>query len=129
MLKKLAILFGIVFLAAGILGFVPAVTPHHHLFGIFHVNDVHNLIHILTGVIALIVGFTGREASKIFFEVFGIVYVIVGILGFVYKDQAIFGLIANNVADTWLHLIVGIVALYLGFVLKIKMIKKAKAKK
>ncbi|PYL96244.1 MAG: DUF4383 domain-containing protein, partial [Verrucomicrobia bacterium] len=46
-------LFGIVFLAVGILGFVPGVTSDVNgmpmLLGIFHVNTAHNLVHIVSG--------------------------------------------------------------------------------
>ena len=41
LLKRAAILFGIVFLVIGVLGFVPGVTNHEMLLGIFHVNVAH----------------------------------------------------------------------------------------
>src|SRR5438132_3618228 len=47
MIKTAALLFGIVFLLIGILGFVPAVTPDNGmLLGIFHVNTAHNIVHL-----------------------------------------------------------------------------------
>jgi hypothetical protein len=55
MIKTLAIIFGCVFLLAGVLGFVPAITPDEHLLGL-HLNSAHNLVHILTGIAALIAG-------------------------------------------------------------------------
>ena len=54
MAKTLAVLFGIVFLLVGILGFVPAVTKDEMLLGIFHVNAAHNCVHLLSGVAALL---------------------------------------------------------------------------
>src|SRR5712692_5821865 len=56
MLKSAAILFGVVFLAIGILGFVPGITTDDMLLGIFHVNPAHSVVHILSGVIALLCG-------------------------------------------------------------------------
>lgn len=115
MLRTLAVLFGLVFLALGILGFVPSALKDGDLFGIFRLNLTHNIIHIITGLIALWVGITSEYASKVFFQVFGVVYGVVAILGFVYGDKEILGLVANNTADTWLHLVIAVISLYLGF--------------
>src|SRR5688500_13606645 len=90
MLRKICILFGIVFIAIGVLGFVPAVTDGEHLLGIFHVNPAHNAVHILTGIVALIAGSASNHAARIFFRVFGLIYGLVAVLGFVYGDQPIF---------------------------------------
>jgi len=115
MLKTLAILFGLLFVVGGCLGFVPSAMQDGDLFGIFHVNAIHNLVHILTGLVALWVAFTGSHATKLFFQIFGIIYGIVAILGFFYGNEDIFGLIANNTADIWLHLGIAVVSLTVGF--------------
>jgi hypothetical protein len=116
--KKFGLLFGVVFLAVGILGFVPGLTRDEHLLGIFHVNTAHNAVHILTGLIALLSAFAGEHAATLFFRIFGVVYGLVAILGFAYGDQPIVGLISNNAADTWLHVAVAAVSLLLGFAVK-----------
>lgn len=116
MAKTVTIILGIFFLLIGILGFIPSVTVDGMLFRVFHVNLAHNIIHLVTGVIALYCGFTSYCASKYFLKVFGIIYGIVAILGFVYGDQDILKIVANNAADTWLHLVVALIALYFGFV-------------
>ncbi|MBA3721483.1 MAG: DUF4383 domain-containing protein [Parachlamydiaceae bacterium] len=54
-------------------------------------------------------------ASRIFFQVFGIIYAIVALLGLYYKTDMFDGLLANNIHDVWLHAIIAIVSLYLGF--------------
>jgi len=64
MAKTLALLFGVVFLLIGILGFVPAVAPNEMLLNIFHVNAAHNAVHLLTGVIALVAGMAGVGHQK-----------------------------------------------------------------
>jgi hypothetical protein len=61
MIKSAAVLFGIVFLLVGILGFVPGVAPDQMLFKIFHVNAAHNIVHIGSGIIFLIVPRRMRE--------------------------------------------------------------------
>jgi hypothetical protein len=118
MLNKLSLLFGLIFLTLGILGFIPGVTPEEHMLGIFHVNAAHNVVHILTGLVALTAGFAGEHAAKVFFRIFGVVYGLVAVLGFVYGDRPILGVISSNSADTWLHVGIAAVALFLGFIVK-----------
>jgi hypothetical protein len=115
MIKKAAQIFGVVFVIVGILGFAPGITTGGHLLGIFHVNTAHNMVHLLTGIIALAVGFRSEHASRVFFQVLGAVYGLVAILGFVYGDRPILGLISNNLADTLLHVVIACVSLCLGF--------------
>ena len=115
MLKRIAIAFGVVFLLVGFLGFVPGVTRDEHLLGIFHVNPAHNVVHLLTGVVAIACGLTSAYASQLFFRIFGAIYGLVAILGFIMGDQPIFGLISNNMADAWLHTAIAAVSLFLGF--------------
>ena len=119
MLKTAAIIFGIVFLLVGVLGFVPGITTTGQmLLGIFHVNAVHNIVHLLSGAVALITGLTSTAAARMYFRVFGIVYALVAILGFFTGNGLLLGLISNNMADTWLHVLIALVALALGFVVQ-----------
>jgi len=118
MLKKIAIVFGIVFVAVGALGFVPAVVPDDKLLGLFEVNVMHNLVHVVTGVIAILVGINSEAASQTFFRIFGVIYALVAALGVFYGEQPILGVIANNRADVGLHVLIAVIALYLGFALR-----------
>ncbi len=115
MLANVSKLFGAVLLLVGVLGFIPAVTPDGHLLGIFHVNAVHNVIHVLSGVAALAAGFSGASYARLYFQVFGVIYGLVTVLGFVYGDNDILGLVASNMADTILHIVIAGSALVLGF--------------
>src|SRR5436853_6540748 len=119
MVKTAAILFGIVFLAVGILGFVPGITTDVNgmpmLLGIFHVNPAHDFVHIASGVVFLLCGMAGPGPSRTFFKIFGVVSALVAVMGFVVGNGMIFGLISNNIADTWLHVVLALVMLYLGF--------------
>ena len=58
------------------------------------------------------------RARQVFFQVFGIVYALVAVLGFVTGDGMVLGMVANNAADTWLHVVIALFALYVGFVMK-----------
>ena len=115
MVKTAAILFGLVFLLVGILGFVPAITKDEMLLGIFHVNFAHNIVHLASGAVFLLCGMAGAGPSRMFFRVFGIVYALVAALGFYNGDQPIFGLISNNMPVVWLHVVLALVMLFLGF--------------
>jgi len=116
MVKSAAVLFGVVFLLVGILGFVPAVTKDQMLLGIFHVNAAHNCVHLLSGVVALFCGMTSLGASLWYFRIFGLVYGLVAVMGFFVGDGMLLGLISNNTADTWLHVGIAAVSLLLGFI-------------
>jgi len=115
MTKTAALIFGVAFVIAGLLGFVPAASPDGMLLGVLHVNPAHNIVHLLTGALALWMGATSMPASRVFFRVFGVVYGLVALLGFAYGDSPLLGLIANNLPDAWFHLFVAAAALYLGF--------------
>ena len=117
MVKSAAVLFGIVFILIGILGFVPGVTNNEMLLGIFHVNAAHNVVHLLSGAVALFAGMTSVGASRMYFRIFGVVYGLVAILGLMNMGQhtMLLGLISNNDADTFLHIAIAAVSLLLGF--------------
>ncbi len=102
--------FGWVLLVIGVLGFVPGVVnASGFLFGIFGVNSLHNVIYIVTGLLALSSAGT-LKAAKTYFKVIGIVYGLVAILGF-----AMHVLMTTNTADNILHAVIALYALYYGF--------------
>jgi hypothetical protein len=115
MIKSAAVLFGIVFILIGILGFVPGITDNQMLLGIFHVNAAHNVVHLLSGAAALFAGMTSTGAARIYFRVFGVIYGLVAVMGFMMGDGMLLGMISNNTADTWLHVGIAAVSLLLGF--------------
>jgi uncharacterized membrane protein len=51
----------------------------------------------------------------LWFQIFGLVYAVVAVMGFVVGDGMIFNLIANNQNDTWLHVALAVVMLAIGF--------------
>ena len=78
MAKTACKILGIAFLLGGIGGFVDP-----HLLG-FHLTMVHNLVHLATAAVALYLGLAGTEgAARTFSLVFGAVYALLGVLGFV----------------------------------------------
>ncbi len=128
MVKKAALVFGVVFLLIGVLGFVPALAPKNDagmplLLGLFMVGAVHNIIHLASGAAALL-GSKSNEYAKMYFKVFGLVYGLVTVVGFIQGDTVL-GLIHVNLADNLLHLVIALAALYLGFGTTSKVAAKA----
>ena len=115
MLKPAAIIFGLFFIIAGIAGFVSSLAPGGMLFGIFMVGPVHNIIHLASGVVALICGFAGAGASRKYFQIFGVMYLLVGLLGLYYGNQPLVGMVEHNQADIGLHIAIALASLFLGF--------------
>jgi hypothetical protein len=71
-------ILGLAFLVAGLVGFV---QPH---FLGFHLTPIHNVVHLATAAVALYLGFAGSlGAARTFCLVFGAVYALLGVLGFV----------------------------------------------
>lgn len=127
--RTFALVLGVVFTLIGIIGFfIPAEnsTGVQALFGIFDVDTVHNIIHLVTGLIGIAAAFTGQ--SRTFNQVFGILYTLLGILGLISvlyfppgsygHDSGLFlGITHINAADHVLHLIAGIASIVVGFFL------------
>ena len=124
--KTIAMVFGIVFLLIGVLGFVPALTPGGALLGLFMVNGVHSVIHLLFGVLGIAAALTG--ASVLYNRVGGVIYLVIGLLGFVpalVPNGMLLGLVMINLADNILHLVIGAVLTYVGFALTARRVATA----
>jgi len=113
MAKKLVMILGVVFILVGLLGFV--MDP---ILGIFQVDLVHNLVHLASGVLAVIFAGKGEMMAKKFAQVFGVVYALVAVFGLVLPGEKVLGLIEANLADDILHVVLAAVFLYAGFGLK-----------
>ncbi len=114
MIKKLAIVFGVVFLLVGILGFIPAATPDHKLLGLFMVGGIHNIIHLLSGAVAIAAAMSSEKYAQLYFRVFGTVYALVTVIGFLQKGSVL-GIFPVNMADNFLHLVLAVAILAVGF--------------
>ncbi len=76
MAKTVCKILGVVFVLVGIAGFAS-----HDLLGA-HLNMAHNVVHILSGAIALYFGFAGSAAgARGFCLLFGLVYLLLGVAG------------------------------------------------
>ncbi|SRR5579883_2493052 len=111
-IRIIAVLFGIAFIGAGIAGFLPQFTVDGLLLNIFEVDSMHNIVHIVSGVIAIMAA-TSFKYAKLYFEIFGIIYLFVALLGF-WRNGDLF-MMHMNLADNILHVVIGVIAVYLGF--------------
>jgi ABC-type transport system involved in multi-copper enzyme maturation permease subunit len=120
-----AALVGLSFLAAGVLGLVPAVTTNagdmpfagHHspaeLLGVFEVTVLHNLVHLAFGLAGLVLA---KSAPKRYLVGGGLVYLAIWIYGLVLGGGSL-DFVALNEADNWLHLGAGVAMVGAGTVL------------
>jgi hypothetical protein len=109
------------FLLLGSLGFIYGVTnPGMHLFGIFHVNALHNLIHLGTGAVFLWTAKRSECASLRAFQGFTLVYGVLTLLGNLYPNSLMIGPMAMNQAGTLMHALLMGFFFYCGFLSEYK---------
>ncbi|HKU76304.1 MAG TPA: DUF4383 domain-containing protein [Pyrinomonadaceae bacterium] len=118
MAKTVCKVLGVVFLLVGVVGFA---APN--LLGA-HLTPAHNLVHIVSGIVALYFGFAGTmSGAKTFALVFGVVYLALGILGLalgVGEDRMwnVAGILHLGTSDHGIHVLLGIVFLAGGLFTK-----------
>jgi len=127
-LRRFALIFGIAFLLAGIAGFIPGlVQPHTHpdvmvtaglgvLLGLFPVNVLHNLAHLLFGAWGLFASMSDT-AARLYGKVVAIAYALLTVMGLISEMNlhTAFGFVPLYGHDIWLHAALAAVAAYFGF--------------
>ena len=120
--QRLTMLFGIVFLAVGILGFVPGITSNYddlgfagtdsdaELLGIFQVSILHNLVHALFGIAGLAMTRTWESASAYLLGS-GIIYAVLFVYGLFVCGNDDANFVPMNGADDVLHLLLALALL------------------
>ena len=81
--KTVATIMGVVFILAGLVGFIS-----NDLLG-FHLTAFHNAgVHIVSGAVSLYFGLKGTLAgARLFDLVFGVIYALIGVAGFLLGSQ------------------------------------------
>lgn len=115
--QMVALVFGAIYLAAGILGFLPFLGGSYTqassaLLGLFNVNLVHNLVHVLIGIAGLAAA-SSLANSRTFCQVVGVILLLLGVIGIVVASPL--GLLYIGGLDIALHLVTGAVLAYFGF--------------
>jgi hypothetical protein len=89
-------------------------TERDAMLGILDVNAWHNLVHIASGGIGLLLA-GSYGGSRVFALGFGAIYLVVALLGFLAGDgDEIFNLIPVNTEDNFLHLLIGVAGVGAG---------------
>lgn len=111
--QKVGLAFGVIYILVGLLGFLLAGGTDfigqegNKLLGIFEVNGLHNIVHILIGVALAGAAMSSHAASRSTNMAVGVVYLLLGLLGWFIDDTAL-DIVALNPADHILHLLSGI---------------------
>jgi hypothetical protein len=127
-LQKAATAVAVVFLVVGVLGFIPGITTNYDtmdlaghqsgpmLLGIFQVSVLHNIVHLLFGIVGLAMArsFSGARAYLIGG---GVVYAVLWVYGLVVDDLSPANFVPMNTADDWLHLALAAGMILLGVLL------------
>ena len=133
--RAFALTLGIVFLALGALGFIPAlVTPapeqapnmtftafYGFLFGFLPVNYFLNLAHMAMGAWGVAAS-RGEGGSRAYAKIIAVVSGSLAIVGMVPALNTVFGLIPLYGKDVWLHAIAAIAAAFFGWIMPRKSI-------
>jgi hypothetical protein len=106
--RLLATVLGIFYVLIGIAGFAVTMgigffaAPGGHLLGIFEVNPLHNVAHLVIGAALLIAGLSGARAARTVNSVVGAAYLVLGIAGLFVVGSPL-NILAINGADNVLH--------------------------
>ena len=132
--RTFAMIFGIVFLVIGAGGFIPGLTALDHAghpadsevtmrtffgyeLGLFPVNVLHNIVHLLFGVWGILAS-RSYSGSRGYFRAVAIIYAVLAVMGLVPALRTTFGLIPLYGADVVLHVVLAAVAAYFGWMNK-----------
>jgi hypothetical protein len=117
--QTLALVFGVAFLGAGVLGFIPGITTNlgdidfagkdspSELLGIFQVSILHNIVHLLFGIAGIALSRTPANAMM-YLLYSGVIYVVLFIYGLFVSAGDGANFVPINMADDWLHLVLAV---------------------
>lgn len=123
-----AMVFGVIFLVIGVLGFIPGITTNYGslyiagytseavLLGLFQVSILHNVVHLLLGLAGLWMA-RSNSSARTYLIGAGVLYLLLFIYGLIVPLDGAANFVPFNWADNWLHLGLGVVMIILGFVL------------
>ena len=126
LVSRLAMIVGVVFLLVGIAGFIPGITTHydtlsfagHHsgakLLGVFQVSVLHNIVHLLFGIVGIAMA-RRADSARLFLIGGGAIYLVLWVYGLVTNDTSGANFVPVNTADDWLHFVLGVGMIALGF--------------
>ena len=132
LIRRVATVVALGFLAVGILGFIPGITTHYdtlswfgdhsqaQLFGVFHVSGLHNLLHLAYGVVGLLLALN-TAGARVFLTLGGVGYLMLWLMGLAIRQDVLTNWLPVDDADNWLHLGLGLGMLILGLQLSTRL--------
>lgn len=111
-LRTAAIMFGIILVLIGIGGFIPPAKPNGLLLGVFKVDLLQNLIHIITGIMAFFFIASNIHLTR-YFQIIGLWYGVIAIIGIAMHGTILY--MNFNTADNILHLLIAVIGLFIGY--------------
>lgn len=127
--RYFALAFGIIYVAVGLVGFIPGLSSHPDhdklvvdagyglLLGLFPINILHNVVHLLIGLLGL-AAYRSFDTSRLYARGLAIAYILLAIMGLFPVLKTTFGLIPIFGHDIWLHAASALLAAYVGFVMQ-----------
>ena len=116
--KTAALIIGFIFIAVGLLGFVDNPIIGDSDKAIFHADTVHNMVHIVSGALFVIIALAAPGYAAGFLKLFGVVYLLIGVIGFISVGTEgvgrVLGFLHVNGADNFLHVALGVVIFLAG---------------
>jgi len=123
-IQKVALGWGIVFLLAGIAGFVPGITTGTlsfagpmsgaKLLGLFQVSVLHNALHLLYGVVGVVMA-ANRTLSRFYLIWGGVIYLLLFVYGLIIEGTSGgANFVPVNDPDNWLHFALGVLMAGMG---------------
>ena len=124
-LQGVALAVGIVFLLVGVAGFIPGITTNYNdlslaghqsdakLIGLFQVSVLHNVVHLLFGVVGVAASRSWTGARR-YLVGGGAVYLVLWLYGLLVDKESSANVVPVNAADDWLHLVLGLGMIALG---------------
>jgi hypothetical protein len=119
--RLLGVVFGVVYLLIGVLGFFVTsstgfvATSGPKLLGLFEINPLHNVAHLVIGAALLIAGLSGARVARGLNTTIGAVYLLLGVVGLLIAGgNNPLNILALNGADNVLHFASAVVLLAVG---------------
>jgi len=89
-------------------------TLYGRLLGLFPVNLLHTLVHLVIGMWGVL-AWRSYSSSRTYAQSLAVIYAILTVLGLIPLTSTMFGLVPLFSHDVWLHALTALVAAYFGF--------------
>ena len=131
MTRRFALIVGIVYLVVGVAGFIPGLVQEATgggyddlavrgfdgaLLGLFPVNVLHHIVHLLVGALGVAAS-RDHDSARAYSRGLAIFYGVLAVMGVIATGNihTMFGLVPLFSHDVWLHGVTAALAAYFGW--------------